>query len=403
MPTATPEFFTKIAEATKLELSFVTEEYNKIFASLPDSDNKENAAIYQLTTALKAHKRSNAVPCEGVILGFTRPFDYNTGPKNKQIKALKKLMADSESTIPEQWMIDQLIASGDAAPESLEGMPIIWLDTKASFKSGKANPNHGKPWSPAETTTIMNIYGVAKPSNSVEGKDIPMRLFNIAVSNPEWFTNHGGVNNLTCNKALQTCVQFRAKMLFYADKSTNTLNALNVSSLTEFEYFDSIDILAFAKTFIPDRVQTISTLEEHYQKFGNKEFVIVEAGVQNMKMTPSPIGMRTFYVDDPYMDPLLMFSDEGVAPDTRVEVPKEVPITFARGTRAIFIGNTKMRDVNKKDEATQKWLPETNPDGSKKQELYLQADSINPIPEYTIPAEKAEEVPPTTSTPTEGW
>jgi hypothetical protein len=398
--TVDQDFLDKIAEAAKLDPTFVTDEYNRILETIPEGPKQIDAAIYQLTTSLKAHKKSNAIPCEGVILGFTQPFDWQTGPKNKQLKKLKELMEQSEATIPEQWMIDRLIASGDAAPESVEGSAIIWLDNVQKFKSGKDNPNFGKPWKPAEQTAIMNLYGVAMPSIEVNNQSWPMKPFNITISNSEWFKSQG--RKLSLTKNLQAFKQFRSKLIFYPDDSDATHNAFNISTLTDFEYFDTIDVMAFARKFIPERVVSLSDIESHYAKFGDREFCVVEAGIQNMRMNVSPIGMRTFYVDDPYMNPLEMFSDNGIAPDTRVDVPEAIPIDFARGTRAVFIATVKYREVNEKNNDG-KWVPVIEPDGSKKLEAYLQADAIYPIPEYTIKAQESEELSGETTSPEGGW
>ncbi len=389
MPTinVTPVMLEEIAEKAKLDPDFVKDLYaEKLTEFGPD------AALFQLVTALKSHKRSPAVPCEGVILEVTAPFDWTTGPKNAQLKRLNQLLTKEGVTKPNDYILETLINLRYIHPDSTPDL-LIFLDTKATFNSGKTNPNFGKPWPPAEQTTIMNIRGVAKPTYPFEGKEIPMRKFSLTISDPEWFKAEPGINNVRCTKHLSPFKPFAdTKLIFKPENSTETFNAFNISSLTEFSFIDEeIDVLAFCKKFIPENVQTVTKLHEHFAKFGSSpdEFVVFEGGVQFINNKPSPIGTRRLRVDDPYASPLDMFTDDGdVVPDTSVEVSKHVPITFARGTRAIFVGTTKQKAI---------WVQgkdgQPGHEHPTEKELIIEANAIYPIPAYTIKAAEPSNLP----------
>lgn len=396
MTKVTPELFSALADKAKLEQSFIEDTYKEIFDRLTNDghnpDNIEDAALYELTTALKSHVRSPAIEFEGIILGFTQPFDWRTGPKSKQQRFLKNLMAEADSTVPLPYMINQLIEKGYAIEGSTPEQ-IIWRDTEAKFKSGNDNPNFGKPWLPAEQTAIMNIFGIIAPSAPIGGKELPPKGFNITASDDEWFSARPGINNLVLNKDIRSFIPMKTKFNYDAEKSDEFHFAVNPSRVTEFNYLDTtINILALCKTAIPDQVSTVSTLHEHFNKFGSDQFVVFEGGVQNMVTKPSPIGIRKLYVDDPYASPLDMFNDDGVAPDTLVEIPKHLKLDFARGTRAIFVGLTKQKEVNQFNQETQKWEPVME-GGRVKMELYVEAAGIYPIPEYTVKLQKAQDIP----------
>lgn len=394
----TDSFFIKLAKATKLPKEFILEQFEEKkeqFVDTPE-DKFEDAVLYALTTALKMHKKSSAIMTEGVILGVSKPFDWNTKGKNIQKKALLSLLEEYDTTAPTPAIIQRLIEKGFADSGSPE--KIIWLDTKKSFNSGKANPNFGKPWKASPETAIMNVVGFAKPSLEVEGKKVEIKKFSITVSDAERFEDKGGLNNLFLIEPFTTFKIFSGKLLYYPDKSDDKTNVFNLSSLTNLEYNeDPLDVLALCKKFIPSQVQTVTSLHEHYEKFENssEDFVVFEAGVQTVRHELSPIRTRRLYVDDPYADPFTIFTDEGMVPDTLIEVPEHIEIDFLRGSRVIIVGVTKQKA---------KWIKEE--DGVKahqsetEMELYVEALGIYPIPEYSIKAPKAE---PVAAPEDEGW
>lgn len=385
----TKKWLGQLAKAAKLDLEFVEEkceEQKKEYAHL-EGEEFEAAVMYALATQLRAHKKSKAIPVDGVHLGFTKPFDYNFGPKNDQKKELMKLLEEYDTTSPTPEIIERLIEKGYSDPLSPE--KIVWLDIKRKFKSGKENKNFGKPWPPAVTTSIMNLVGFGRPSEEVDGESQEMKKYSITISDPDLFVDKGGLNNIELIEPFKLFVPYTGKLLHYPDKSDETTNVFNLSSLTTFEYGDPVDVMDMCKEYLPDHVRTVTSLYEHYEKYGEdrNEFVIFEGGVQNMIMEPSPIGTRKLYVDDPYIDPLEMFTDEGLVPDTLVEVPEHVLIDFMKGSRIVVVGETKQRA---------KWIRGEN--GEKghnsptEKELFVEALGVYPIPRYSRKVTPAEPV-----------
>ena len=79
MTKITEAFLKKLANKAKLDLKVVEELCEKAKEEYKHlkGEEFENAVIYALSTSLKAHKRSSAIQSEGMLLGFTQPFDYN--------------------------------------------------------------------------------------------------------------------------------------------------------------------------------------------------------------------------------------------------------------------------------------------------------------------------------------
>lgn len=387
----------QLAKAAKVDEKVVTDLYKRSkeeFEHL-EGEELEDALKYDVGTKLKTHKKSSAIQTEGVHLGSTAPFDYNFKHKNTQRKFLMSLLTEFGATTPTPEIIQRLIEKGYSDPNSLE--KIVWLDIKPSFNSGKENPNYGKPWPPATETAIMNSVGFGRPSEEVDDEKQEMKKFSITISDESLFEDKGGLNNLVLIEPFTNFLPFSGKMLHYSDKSDERTNVFNLSSLTEFEYGDLIDVLSLCKKHIPDQVQTVTSLHEHYEKFGNSgdDFVVFEAGVQNLILDPTPIGTRRLFVDDPYADPLAMFTDEGITPDTLVEVPSHILIDFIKGSRIVVVGKTKQK---------KKWI--RGEDGEKGHEseteidLIVEALGLYPIPNYSKKPQKAEPVP---NPETEGW
>lgn len=387
----------QLAEAAKVDEDIVADLYEKSkeeFEHL-EGEELETALMYDVGTKLKAHKRSSAILVEGMHLGFSAPFDYNFKFKNIQRKFLMSLLEAHGATAPTPEIIQRLIDKGYSDPSSPD--KIIWLDIKAKFNSGKENSNYGKPWPIPVDTAIMNLYGFGRPAAKIDGEKQEMKKFSITISDESLFIDKGGLNNVTLVDPFVTFQPFTGKMLHYPDKSDDKTNVFNLSSLTTFEYGEPVNILSICKKFIPDQVQTVTSLHEHYEKFGNDgdNFVVFEAGVQSMRLDPSPIGTRKLYVDDPYADPLSMFTEEGIVADTLVEVPKHILIDFERGSRIIVVGKTKQK---------QKWI--RGEDGKQghespdETELFVEALGLYSIPNYSKKVQKAEPVP---EPETEGW
>jgi hypothetical protein len=372
--TVTPELLEQLAEKSKLPLKYLTELWEEKKAEA----ETESAALYNLSTALKAQVRSPAVPCEGVLFEITEPFDYRTGPKYAQLKALKALCEkEGQETWsnPSQATIKQLIAKGMVDSNCMEGQPLIWLDTVAQSKAGKDNPNFSKPWPPATETTMMDICGIVKPSIPVNGQEIPMEAFSITISDSEWFEAKPGINNISCVKDLQAFKPFDTKLIYHIAEGENA-PYYSISTTTEFTFDEgtTMDIMALCRKYMPQQVQSIETLQAFYDKFGGKQdspSVIFEGGVQNMRL------------------------NEGILPDLRIDVPESIPIDFARGTRAIFIGAVKQKPVWVKGEGNEKGHNHPT-----EKELYVEVHTIYPIPGLTIIAKKAEEL---SGEQAEGW
>lgn len=390
---ANDAFFTALATATKLEKEFILSEFNDLLETIPKGPAQISNAVFQLTTSLKSHKRSPAIQCEGMILGITQPFDYQTGLKNKQMKELARLFEVYDSKVISQDMINSLIGMGYADPESNLESGIIWLDIKPKFNSGNANSNYGKPWLPPEETCIMNIEGFVKPSQPLDdGTELPFQKFNFSLSDAEFFQSRPGINNIDCLLNLQPFKQFNAKFIYNTEHKE-----FRMSSLTEFKFNDSeLDILSICNSVLPEHVRTVSTLHEHYVKFGDSrdDFVIFKAGVQRIINKVSPIGNRKIYADDPTINPLDMFKDGELAEDTLIEVPEAIPITFARGSQILIVGKVSQRA---------KWIQKEGDveahNSTTEKELYVEAHSLYPIPGYIVPAKNADPIAP----PGEGW
>lgn len=387
----------QLAKAAKVDEKVVVDLYEKSkedFKHLEDEELEE-ALKYDVGTKLKAHKRSSAVLTEGLHLGSTAPFDYNFKHKNTQRKFLMSLLEEFGATAPTPEIIQRLIEKGYSDPSSPD--KIIWLDIKAKFNSGKDNPNYGNPWKPAVDTSIMNLVGFGRPAEEIDDEKQEMKKFSITISDESLFEDKGGLNNVVLVEPFTMFLPFTGKMLHYPDKSDDTTNAFNLSSLTDFEYGEPVDVLSMCKKHIPDQVQTVTSLHEHYEKYGNSgdDFVVFEAGVQSMRLDPSPIGTRKLYVDDPYADPLSMFTDDGIVSDTLVEVPEHILIDFERGSRIIVVGKTKQK---------QKWIRgengEKGHESPDETELLVEALGLYPIPNYSKKPQKTE---PVTEPDVEGW
>jgi hypothetical protein len=90
-----------------------------------------------------------------------------------------------------------------------------------------------------------------------------------------------------------------------------------------------------------------------------------------------------------------MFTDEGIVPDTLVEVPGHILIDFIKGSRIVVVGKTKQK---------QKWIRgengEKGHESETETELLVEALGLYPIPNYSKKAQKAE---PVLEPEAEGW
>lgn len=400
----TEKLLGQISVAANVDVAFTEEIYLEKIAEVAEDANSPTedelkSAIYQLTTALKAHVRSKAVPCEGIIIGNSVPFDWNTGNKNLQKKALDKILDKQNSEEITQEVIDALleapikfknkaVGKGLCLEESTPETGIIWKDIKYKNAAGKENKNFGKAWPPAASTTIMNIFGLGKVSDSESG----LQKFSITVSGSDFFKAHPGINNMELiGLDIKPFKAFNAKLIHKEDASDENKIAFNLSTVTEFKYEDAdLDIIAICKKAIPDHVKSVTDLNEYYEKYGDsrEDFCIFPAGVQRINMDLSPIGNRKLWVDDPEMSPLDMFTDDGIVDDTVIEVPEAVDIKFARGSRIIVAGTVSKRPVWVRGEGN-----EPGHQHATETELTVNALSLYPMPLYTIPIpEEKEEI-----------
>ena len=114
-----------------------------------------------------------------------------------------------------------------------------------------------------------------------------------------------------------------------------------------------------------------------------------------MRLQPSQIGTRKLYVDDPYQDPMEMFTEDGIEPDTLVEVPEHIPIDFLRGSRIVVVGKTKQKP---------KWIRgengEKGHESPDEKELFVEVLGLYPIPNYS---KRAPESEPISEPEAKGW
>jgi len=120
------------ADKSGVSIEQLTENYNRINASLPSSvpdAQKEKRTFQLLRSELTTSMRSPAVMFHGAVVGADEPRDIMVAIK---AKIVEEYQADPEG----------VLSSGKAR---LDGEELVILDARKEYSSGNPNSNFGKP------------------------------------------------------------------------------------------------------------------------------------------------------------------------------------------------------------------------------------------------------------------
>jgi len=241
--------------------------------------------------------RSPALIFEGVTLGVTEPFDMVRSARQAAMAA---------------WQEDPHNAIAKGICDS-NGVP---LDTKATYASGKANRNFGKPL--PDHSYIRNVVGIVEHEGKMKLFSMPLgdRQINVMVLGMQPYTFRANVSN-TQNDPNKLALNPYARIEF-------TPRDEDIGEVLQ----DNADVIESFRMVL-DEIQ-----QYHGRVSGDPQrFCIVEADVMYIDPQPNPnTGNR-----------MVVLSDESLPqdhPGVTAWIPESIPVDFGAGSRVVLCGQT---------------------------------------------------------------